>query len=631
MQGVDPDNPRFIQEYTKAKKYKDALQGYVQQSVNFNKEFTEAVKEYHGDLNDKFDQPGTEANFEKAKNGNFDDRLALAGKLLAPKVHDYEAEFIDKQFKADGSLGKQSETKGVITEPQKYDKDRLKELQGLKDGGSPLKADEQKELESLQQIKEQNEKLAAGYDIKTTDKNYGQDIKFETVDAQGNKVTMFKIPERELAVGRAMLNDPKAGQKTLKEMNNLREGKDASGNMSYTKDANGQDVPDPIFVANNQHLFNTVNDIAAGYSLNGQPMTGNELWAAQKLTTHGDLRQHLVEATPSENLKRSLAFSYSKAGQEVSENSAFAKSVVNDVYGWLTGDPTKVSIASTGKLQASLVGPNSYFGNEYKKGVGNNVSEAEVIKGEDGQYLVRVKTPASIARQQASPEVAKQYDALNEQMKALKNDPKVYDKDSGKWVGLGSTDATKATLAAKNKSNYEALKKQTEELDKQGGSGYETFTLAEGKKMAMQRAQGMLKDHSNTATELGLVSKEWDLKIAQMKGKKTPSDQTYTSKDKTSLQAQLKTNEEKLGGMAKGTPEYKALEEANKNIQKDIDNVDKAQGKKAEVKSEAKPAKATTKTVTESSLKAKVGTAGFEGYTLEELKEYYKGQGYTIK
>ena len=100
-------------------------------------------------------------------------------------------------------------------------------------------------------------------------------------------------------------------------------------------------------------------------------MTGVELWAAKKISTHGELSQHIVEASPSEQLKRSLAFSYSTGGQKEQETTAFAKSVVDDVYGWLTGDPKKVSIASDGTLQASVVGANSYLGDEYKKGVGN--------------------------------------------------------------------------------------------------------------------------------------------------------------------------------------------------------------------------------------------------------------------
>jgi len=37
------------------------------------------------------------------------------------------------------------------------------------------------------------------------------------------------------------------------------------------------------------------------------------------------------------------------------------------------------------------------------------------------------------------------------------------------------------------------------------------------------------------------------------------------------------------------------------------------------------------KTVSLSTIKSKVGTAGFEGYTEKELVDYYKSQGYTIQ
>lgn len=48
----------------------------------------------------------------------------------------------------------------------------------------------------------------------------------------------------------------------------------------------------------------------------------------------------------------------------------------------------------------------------------------------------------------------------------------------------------------------------------------------------------------------------------------------------------------------------------------------------------AQPATQTTqptKTVSESTIKSKVGTKGFEGYSLQELKDYYTSQGYTVK
>jgi hypothetical protein len=37
------------------------------------------------------------------------------------------------------------------------------------------------------------------------------------------------------------------------------------------------------------------------------------------------------------------------------------------------------------------------------------------------------------------------------------------------------------------------------------------------------------------------------------------------------------------------------------------------------------------KTVSLSTIKSKIGTAGFEGYTEKELVDYYKSQGYTIQ
>jgi hypothetical protein len=60
--------------------------------------------------------------------------------------------------------------------------------------------------------------------------------------------------------------------------------------------------------------------------------------------------------------------------------------------------------------------------------------------------------------------------------------------------------------------------------------------------------------------------------------------------------------------------------------------------KATNVKSEqtAAPAKQTTpakqaKTISTATLQSKVGTKGFEGYTLQELKDYYTSQGYTVK
>jgi len=545
--GVDPNNPRFLEQYTKAKKYKDGLQAMVQQSVNNNKEFIEAVKKLDSNKNDQFDFDSSQKNLEAFKNGTFEERNKLIGNLLVPNNTDYEHKFMLDLYK--NGLLKPDTTKVALDakNPVKYDKARLKELEALDSSGN-LKGDEQNELKDLRISRDENQKLVEGYDVSETNVKYGDDITFKAKDANGNVVDQMKLPSQTLGAAREMMAPGnKAGDKSRRELINLSNGKDASGQIPQVQDPNYPNDPtktidDPIAQETYRNLYYNLQKMAAGYGMfGGQPITGDELYAAQKISAHANGIKRAFEAKETPAQAANARYWNSGAGRKEKEQTSFADDIVNQAYSWLTGDPKHVHMDSDGRNVADLVGYNSYLGAEYKKGFGNRVEDAQFIKRPDGTTVLRVKSSASKAKAAQNPTITAQYEATTAQVEAIENNPKVYDKNNpiNPWKDISQ------------KADYEKLQNHLTELEKAGGSGYTTYTVDQLGTLAQERVMGIMHGHGDLATVLGEVKDAVDRKLKSVAGK-NPSYGAIKSSDKAALQQQLEDNLDKMNYMSEG-------------------------------------------------------------------------------
>ena len=607
--GVDPNNPRFIEQYTKAKKYKDGLQAMVQQSVNNNKEFIEATKKLDNNKNDQFDFDASQKNLESFKNGTFDDRNKLVGNLLVPNTHDYEGEMIGKLLKEE----KPTEfSERPLKTPIAYDKNKFGIYSDKVKRGEKLTADENAEYKDMVEARDTNAKIKAGYDVTEKQKGYGENIEFSAKDVYGNEHTMFKIPERDLEFAKLVAADDKAGKKAKGQLENLRQGKDMSGRMAYVKDGQGNDTdqPDPAFVKNNQDQYNTLVSMAAGYHPGGQTLDAVELIIAQKIEQHTGISSRLITDKTSEDQKKRLGLLYSKYWQEQQDKKTYAESFAERVYGWFTGDPKYVHFSALDNtLQADLVGHNSYLGAEYdaKKHVGNNVGKAEFIRMAGGETMLRVQTPRSLAEAQKNSQASGRAADLIKTMKDLQSNTDFYDGASYQWK--------KTKDAVEAKKSYDNAQQALEQLDKQGGTGYETYTMAEAKQLGEAYLTGTMRGHGDLTSELSAFDKVWDDKFSKKPFREYQKDE-YKSPDKEALKKQLEENKQLMNDLPAGSY-LDNMKLENEDIQKKIDNIDVAQGNKE-----------ATKVM--SLADAKRLNPKFKG-TDDELKAEYKKRGYNVR
>lgn len=104
----------------------------------------------------------------------------------------------------------------------------------------------------------------------------------------------------------------------------------------------------------------------------------------------------------------------------------------------------------------------------------------------------------------------------------------------------------------------------------------------------------------------------------------------YRPFTKGELETFARNNGVKDADMAKFYKMYGAYGQRVTRTEKASDAGAKRVGQGGQTSTPATPAP-TTKKVSTATLQSKIGTKGYEGYTLDELKKYYEGQGYKIE